>query len=469
MKPIRHKGNKPSTPASALKLAQKGRLSFHSFLLVFALFSAVAVSGCIGQATGTAGTGGISIRALADPASIRSNEAATLFVDVENRDTSQFIKVFVEAFDTGPFGAVRALSVPPQQGSLPVPGTYPIELGQANFDITIERPCTSSTQCFDEEYAGCGVCDAPTGAQGLCQVAPRAKAQGDECVKSCECGQGFVCRRDLEGISRCFSSGASTCNDGTPINSCSGEKYCSPYGGELESSCGGFDKIPFTAFTSESGGPAGFSDDCNCPFNQVCSGDGTCGAPNGCFTTIYGLKPGDIRTLECGLVLKNPASIIQDTSANIQLRTVFRKRLQIDDVLQFLSLEEFRRQQTTGALRPRAQAFSASDQNLQVAISYSKAPPFVEGDTALMRLAINSVGSGTVYTINPSDIVIGQPGDRIKCSLETPLRSDRGRFPQITCDVAVGDVETIDNYPFTINVYYDYEVRQSLPVQIQKV
>jgi hypothetical protein len=391
-------------------------------------------------------------------------------VDVENKDTSQFIKVFVEAFDAGPFEARKdPVVTPPRQGFLPVPGSYLVEFGQTNFNVTRSRPCTSSTQCFDEEYAGCGVCGLGAGAsEGSCTPSPSAKSSGEDCTKPCECGQGLVCRRGLDGLSRCTSS-LTACTDGTPYNTCKfdGALYCTPYG-DLVRACGGPDAVPSSAYASPEGQPA-VSFDCQCPFSAVCRGDGTCAAPTDCSTTIYGLRPGEVRTLECSLRLKSPETLIQDTTANIQLRTFFRKRLQVDDTLRFLGVEEFRRQENLGQVQRRPQAFSAGDQNVQVAVSYSKAPPFVSGEKELMRIEIKSIGGGRVYTINPSDIVVGQPGDKIKCSLETPLRSDRGEFPPITCEVDVGQVAILENYPFSLNVYYDYEVRQSLQVPVQKV
>lgn len=437
-------------------------------LLFFSLLAIALASGCIGQAG--LGTGGIDVRVLADPPAIRTDEGTTLIVDVENKDTSQFIKVFVEAFDTGPFVATRSLAVPPQQGELPVPGTYRVEQGRTNYDVTVFGSCTSSTQCFDEEYAGCGVCAFFAGsAEGTCQPSRRAKVAGEACDKPCECGPGLVCRRGQDGTGMCMSAEA-TCTDGTSLNTCGQSPlFCSPYGGDVREACGGFDAIPSSAFVYPQGGPASFSDDCGCPLDTVCKGDGSCGQQSGCFTTIYGMKPGDIRTLECDLVLRNPGSIIRDATANIQLRTVFRKRLQLDEVLQFLSLEELRRQERIGELQRKPREMVAGDQNVQVLVSYSKPPPFVEGETVLMQLAIRSTGAGRIYTINPSDIVIGQPGDRIKCSLETPLLSDRGVFPPITCEIDSKEVATLENYPITINVYYDYEVRQNLPITIQKV
>ena len=73
---------------------------------------------------------------------------------------------------------------------------------------------------------------------------------------------------------------------------------------------------------------------------------------------------------EC--TLKSWASPARSSGSNDFVET-------FDETLQFLSLEEYRRQQNLGQLQKRAKELSVSDKNLQIALSYSKEPPFVAG------------------------------------------------------------------------------------------
>jgi len=77
-------------------------------------------------------------------------------------------------------------------------------------------------------------------------------------------------------------------------------------------------------------------------------------------------------------------------------------------VQQFLTLDEFRRQETVGNLGRKMQTFRVGDRNLQITISYSKQPPFVEGDTVLMFFStpVEWLGFGPADARNLAQLLI---------------------------------------------------------------
>jgi len=430
-----------------------------SAILFLPLLAVIFVGGCIGQ-TKIVGSG-LNVRVSADPSSILDSESTSIFVDVENTDTTDMIKVFIDVFDTGKL-EITDVARPPQGKLRPAP----------------PRNCTSSFECWDEEYGGSGVCLGSgdklvkNGEVGTCVASSRSQGVGGECDKQSHCSYGLVCDIDRKlGRKTCQKPATDNfvfkaCSGGTPVYSCAEKKpfYCDPYGTSFEQ-CTGADEIANEAYEAPKK-----NDDCGCPEDKnICRGDGSCGILSQCSATIYGLHPGEIRTLRCDLRVARPEKLIsQVTSNSIEARIRFTKRLSSSLVVPFLSLDEYRRRQITGDLPAASQGYSFQDKNVKVDMSFSKAPPFIAGERVLVWIDIQNIGEGRVYTIRPGQFFIGQIGDALKCDLRNTLRSDVGDFPRVTCELNVPENTTFESYTLFPTLYYDNEIRKTLNVGIMK-
>lgn len=434
--------------------------------LLVILVSVSLVAGCIGQSSAAAPS--LSVRASLEPSQIRAQESASLFVDVANSGNVELPKIFIEAFDTGPLTATRVGNA--VIGTLPIKaGVREVQIGGNVSRITTSISCLRAADCPDEEFGGCGACTLEAGQEtGQCAPSPRSGGTGSPCEKQCECGQGLACKFDtITRMRLCLP--APKCPDGSLGNTCTGlGSYCSPWGVQLRA-CAGQDGFPSYVWSQASGISPSPDDDCGCPGNGICRGDGTCGAPADCYVTIYGLKPGELQTLECVLNVTRPASLLGATTpTSVAIRAQFRARLSGTATPSVLSAEEWRRRQTIGTLAAEPQSYTFSDGNVKAVLSFVAQSPFVSGDRTIATLSIQSTGSGSVASLLPSDILVSQLGNAMNCQLDTPLRSERGVFPPITCMFDAPQVDVAATYPITVTVYYDYEIRQSVPLTILK-
>ena len=440
----------------------------HAILILF-IAAVTIVAGCVGQSPGAGGQA-ISFRASVEPTQIRANETLTLFVDVENTGIVDIPKVFIEAYDLGALNGIRTGSA--VIGTLSIKaGVRDVTIGKNISRIITSINCTSSADCPDEDFGGCGSCAVGIGQNiGQCQLSQRSGGLGSICEKQCECGHGLACKFDAV-ISRKVCALASRCADGSVGNACSGiGEYCTPWG-EIVHGCAGADGFPSNIWSVAPGvaKPADNDDDCGCPGNLVCRGDGTCGAPTGCYVTVYGLKSGELQTLECSLNVTQPGSLIRATTpVTIALRAQFRARLSGSLTLDALSAEEWRRRQTTGTLETKPQSYTFSDGNIQAVLNFDRNGPYVSGDRVIASLSVRSTGDGSVLVLNPSDVLISQYSKAFNCPLETPLRSEKGVFSPVTCMLDVPQTAIATTYPITLTIYYDYEIRRTVPVSIIK-
>jgi hypothetical protein len=243
-------------------------------------------------------------------------------------------------------------------------------------------------------------------------------------------------------------------------------------GGELIPACGGPDGIPSTAWAGLPGATlATYGYEPGCPSGEVCRGDGTCAPPGGCFLTAYGIEPRGITGLECGLALPEGVQLVQPaTPVPIEIRAILRKRLTGTAVFDVIQLEELRRRERTGQAASQPATYEFGDRNVRLSLAFSKSPPFVQGERVLATLQARSVGEGNVFRLLPTDFSISQPGRILDCALDTLLRSEKGVFPPVTCEVNVPQqIAVAESYPISVTLYYDYEIRKSSSVTVTKV
>lgn len=195
--------------------------------------------------------------------------------------------------------------------------------------------------------------------------------------------------------------------------------------------------------------------------------------PGACIVHVSELRPAQLSSAECNLAVAQPEQLIQTvTPATISLSTKFQKSIAGTFVIDVLSSEEFRRLETIGKLEYKPQSYSFGDTQLQATVQFNKAPPFVSGDLVTAQLKISNTGPGYADKLEPFGFVINQQdqmGQAFICDFSKTLYSFNGVFPPITCTFKAADnVATAANYPVTLTIDYNYELRQSVSVSIKK-
>jgi len=432
-------------------------LEIKKYFFILLLLPIIAISGCVQQSV--LGSGGLELSVKADRSNIYASQNTTLFVDVSNNDERAYWKVFVDVYNTGELGAER---IEPKSG---VFGSVRV-LGPTN--------CTSSKQCYDEDYGGCGVC-----INGKCAVSTRVGSAGARCEKTCECtpNSNLGCRDGVCKLMVDSNGNALTCRGGTPYNKCavdsSGNQFygeggtqayfCDEFGTSY-SQCQGMDEIIGTA------------DDCGCPGGKQCRGDGTCGSQVECFATIYNLQQNEVRTLEC--MIKAPPSYeiprpVISNDVNVRMR--FSNKLSAMQTIEMISEEEYKLREYSGNIQTKPSSYSYQDKVIQLNVEFSKELPIIvrPGEKVYMYLTLKNIGDGIVYPLRPDDFFIMQDGAVVgRCDNTDPpvvLQPDGKTFPKITCELKLpAGIKYISNYQTIINIDYSYEHRKTITVGIVK-
>ena len=102
MSRIARSGCKNSRSRGYHKLVNVSIARARGSLVIISLISVVLLAGCVGQLPSLSSTtGDLSLKVVADPVQIRSNEALNLFVDMENKAKDDITNVMVDVFDIG--------------------------------------------------------------------------------------------------------------------------------------------------------------------------------------------------------------------------------------------------------------------------------------------------------------------------------------------------------------------------------
>jgi len=203
--------------------------------------------------------------------------------------------------------------------------------------------------------------------------------------------------------------------------------------------------------------------------------------PDACIAKIARLKPAQIETAECSLSIAHPENLLrQTTPSDIEFRTTFDGT--ISDTVEFsvLTLDEFRRRERIGELVRKPDTYTFADGQLKAVLSLGKSPPFIAGDVVIAQLNIRNVGQGYIGTLYPDrfSIALSEGSENLElpqknaifnCAFDSPIYSLNGIFPPITCTFrAPSDLYIAATYPATISVGYNYELRKSVPVTLEK-
>jgi hypothetical protein len=437
-------------------------------LLIILIVPVIAISGCVSQ--NILGERGIDLSLKTDDQNIFSSKDTTLYVDVENKDDHPYWKVFVDVFDPGVLGVQR---------------TTPYVFGSVrNLTGLMVKKCTTSAECFNEDYGGCGVC-----LNGQCVSSQRTGIAGTQCSKTCECASNsnLGCRNGACTPLVDSNNQPLRCRGGTPYNKCAldssgnqiygkaGESYYCDEFGNSWSQCQGMDEIIGTA------------DDCGCPQDKnnqplQCRGDGTCGSFSDCFATIYNLIPGEIKTIECKLKAPGMNEIPKSFISNdVNVRMRFTNKLTAIQTIEMISEQEYKLRQYSNKIEVKPSSYTYRDKAIELDVEFSKQLPIIvrPGEKVYMYLTIRDIGGGEpgVYPVRPDEFFIIQQGINgqnvvASCDNQNPpivLQPDGKTFPRVTCELKLpSTINYISNYQAIINLDYSYEYRKTISVGIVK-
>jgi len=192
-----------------------------------------------------------------------------------------------------------------------------------------------------------------------------------------------------------------------------------------------------------------------------------------CLGQVEDISPDEIVSVECDLGLRPGIPLVeQNSQTTVSFKATSENELKSTFVVQALSHEEWRRRVTTGNLQRIGSSFGARDNNLQMDITFTKDMPFVEnqaGEKVLFSVKLSNIGNGYINELKPEQFMIEQQFNYATCDFTRTLTSFNGQFPPIYCELLVTTQgQSSANYPITISVNYQYEVRDSVDVTIRR-
>lgn len=197
----------------------------------------------------------------------------------------------------------------------------------------------------------------------------------------------------------------------------------------------------------------------------------------------YGiLLPEQFETFTCNF--KTPSINQQRFSTEIGAKAVFDVPFAFTQTIEAITEQEFRNRQATNSLQTKPSVYRHRDRNIAVDVEFSEPLPMVvkDGKEIFVKFTIRNIGNGFVDSLESGDITITQKIEQGETVLDTgcipgellPLGKE---FPTFTCkinpfytylpdtDLGKGP-RPIQSYDITMNIDYNYEIRDSLKIDV---
>lgn len=183
-----------------------------------------------------------------------------------------------------------------------------------------------------------------------------------------------------------------------------------------------------------------------------------------CKKSVAELGPDRFETLSCKLFA--PPTIPSPTFENIiEARVKYQDTFSVSKLIKVISREEYDLEMKTGRLELEPKTYSFSDNNIELTIDFSKEIPFVEDRKENVYFTIRNIGNGFIDSLKPDDIRI--ESEIVKCPPQVELLPLGKTFPRIACEIYVPkNINYLSEYMLIININYDYEIRDSVVVEI---
>jgi len=179
------------------------------------------------------------------------------------------------------------------------------------------------------------------------------------------------------------------------------------------------------------------------------------------------LDPDGLYTTQCKL--KAPDSVPQQlVNTKVQTRVNYDAKLSIKQLLRLISPENYELMMNTGELEQGPSTYVYRDKNIELQADFSKNMPIIDrGIKEYVYFTIRNIGGGYLDKLEKGDVTIS--GDKVRCDEIGELSPINNQFPRITCELNLdGDTNYLSSHLIDININYNYEVRKTLYVGIER-
>ena len=185
------------------------------------------------------------------------------------------------------------------------------------------------------------------------------------------------------------------------------------------------------------------------------------------------IKQGELQIVTCKLKAKE---IVQnEMETTIFAKVSFGSRLQASQIVKLISQNEFEIREKTGKIEKEPGSYTYRDDNIELDVTFSSEMPIVKKDTReFVTFKVKNIGNGFIQKLvlgtnfkfiqNPADATGKKLVDEACLAGTAELLGNE--FPAITCELNLPSVNYLSNNVLIINIDYQYEVRESLPVKI---
>lgn len=185
-----------------------------------------------------------------------------------------------------------------------------------------------------------------------------------------------------------------------------------------------------------------------------------------CRKEVAELRPSQLETLQCELTA--PAQLLADQQ--VFARVTYATSLHATQVVRVMSPQQYDLEQKKGTLSFDAKRASFRDKNMEVTLEFSREPPLLPlPENRIVTVSIRNIGTGLVNRLGAADIRIRSDlfaGGSCAAKELAPVGKD---FPRISCEIAFPpDINFISDRVISIDIAYQYEVREHITVPVAK-
>ena len=176
------------------------------------------------------------------------------------------------------------------------------------------------------------------------------------------------------------------------------------------------------------------------------------------------LEPKDFKTFACNLKAKKVERTIDNT---VWALAKYKSTLSAVQTFEIISQSEFETRKKSGRPVEAQKTFSFRDNNLELILELSESPVIDKVGEKFISFKLKNIGSGFIEKLDRNDIQI-ITGLITNCP-DSDIYIIGKEFPRFSCVLNLpGNVPSFLPVQISININYDYEIRNSVDVRILK-
>jgi len=219
-----------------------------------------------------------------------------------------------------------------------------------------------------------------------------------------------------------------------------------------------------------------------------------------CFKQKDELKSGDMMTHACKLKAPSKEDMAEESlTGGAGVKISYNTELSAVQLVELITEDGYLIRKNTGEWSTKPKSYTYRDKGIEMQVEFSDELPIVvrKDKKAYVYFTIKNIGGGFI-----SDIVGGNINDVnnarkykldgvssptledyfgdfsieqtkinnkfiMTCSNINKLSQNNDEFPRIACELNLPqNMDYLSNYPVTIRVHYDYEIRKDVPIKI---